>query len=257
MTAAGQLPVLWQLRFSHYNEKARWALDYKGIAHERRSLAPGMHRFKAKRLGGRTTPILVLDDRTIGDSAEIIAELERRHPDPALYPADSGDRQRALELAAHFDRELGPQLRGALFDSLIPDRKLLLRTTTQGLGPGSRAAMTATYPFSRSVIRRQLVDSVGGREESRRGTLAALDRLETELDGGDYLAGGSFSVADLTAAALFAPLVAPPEFAYEMPERWPPDWEAFREPLAGRRGWRWVEQMYRHHRGTSAATLER
>jgi hypothetical protein len=29
-------PVLYHIQISHYNEKARWALDYKGIQHGRR-----------------------------------------------------------------------------------------------------------------------------------------------------------------------------------------------------------------------------
>ena len=40
--------------------------------------------------------------------------------------------------------------------------------------------------------------------------LAALDRLDDELGGGEYLVGDRFTVADLTAAALFYPLVPPP-----------------------------------------------
>src|SRR5262249_18900237 len=40
---ASAVPVLWQFRQSHYNEKARWALDWKRIRHERRSLLPGLH----------------------------------------------------------------------------------------------------------------------------------------------------------------------------------------------------------------------
>jgi hypothetical protein len=28
-------PILVQFRFSHFNEKARWALDYKGVPHRR------------------------------------------------------------------------------------------------------------------------------------------------------------------------------------------------------------------------------
>ncbi len=32
-------PVLWHFPISHYNEKARWALDWKGIPHVRRALA--------------------------------------------------------------------------------------------------------------------------------------------------------------------------------------------------------------------------
>ena len=28
-------PVLWHIGISHYSEKARWALDYKRVEHER------------------------------------------------------------------------------------------------------------------------------------------------------------------------------------------------------------------------------
>ena len=36
-------PVLYHLKVSHYNEKARWALDYKGVPHVRRAAIPGRH----------------------------------------------------------------------------------------------------------------------------------------------------------------------------------------------------------------------
>src|SRR3712207_8827980 len=35
-----------------------------------------------------TLPVLRIDGQTIGDSTAIIAELERRFPEPALYPED-------------------------------------------------------------------------------------------------------------------------------------------------------------------------
>src|SRR6266480_584462 len=79
---AEDLPVLWHLKVSHYNEKARWALDYKGIPHIRRAAMPGLHRRTARRLsGGRTFPILVLDGTAVGDSTQIIAALEDRYPE--------------------------------------------------------------------------------------------------------------------------------------------------------------------------------
>ena len=40
MDVAMDIPVLWHIPLSHYNEKVRWALDYKGIAHRRRVLGP-------------------------------------------------------------------------------------------------------------------------------------------------------------------------------------------------------------------------
>src|SRR5207247_7582325 len=93
-------PVLWHLKMSHYNEKARWALDYKGIPHVRSALVPGRHRDKAQKLsGGETFPVLELDGEAIGDSTRIIEALERRHPEPPLYPSDPDARTRALALA--------------------------------------------------------------------------------------------------------------------------------------------------------------
>ena len=76
------LPVLRQLPLSHYNEKVRWALDYKRIPHLRRSLLPGAHAVEAQRLTGTvsTTPVLTIDGESIGDSTRIIATIERRWP---------------------------------------------------------------------------------------------------------------------------------------------------------------------------------
>ena len=88
MSTTTALPLLWHLKVSSYNEKARWALDYKEFPHTRRASEPGRHTLVAKRLAGtRTFPILVIDGKTIPDSTRIIEELERRRPDPPLYPA--------------------------------------------------------------------------------------------------------------------------------------------------------------------------
>ena len=73
-------PVLWQYNFSNFNEKARWALDYKGIAHVRRSLLPNTPGRCLFSLRG-TLPVLDLDDQRIVDSTLIIEALERRDPD--------------------------------------------------------------------------------------------------------------------------------------------------------------------------------
>src|SRR5215210_6348174 len=99
MSSNGSTPVLWHLKVSNYNEKARWALDFKGVPHVRRAVIPGRHEKVARRLaGGETFPVLELDGRAIGDSTDIIGELERRIPDPPLYPDDPEERTRALEL---------------------------------------------------------------------------------------------------------------------------------------------------------------
>ena len=71
------LPVLWQFRQSHFNEKARWALDWKGIPHVRRALAMSYVPRALWATGQAKLPILHLDGQAIADSTRIIEALER------------------------------------------------------------------------------------------------------------------------------------------------------------------------------------
>jgi glutathione S-transferase len=133
-------PILWHIEISHYNEKARWALDLKGVEHERRALVPGYHMAVALALTrGRcyTSPILELDGRRIGDSTAIIRALEERYPQPPLYPTEPGERRRALELEDFFDEELGPYIRRLLFHDLHSDRAAAARLAAQVSPPPS------------------------------------------------------------------------------------------------------------------------
>ncbi len=83
--------------------------------------------------------------------------------------------------------------------------------------------------------------------EARATVLEAAERIERELDGADYLVGDSFSVADLTAASLFYPLVLPAEGPAAI-ARAPKSAQPFIEELRGREAWGWVERMYAQHR---------
>jgi hypothetical protein len=47
---------LIQFRYSPYNEKVRWALDFKRVPHVRRSLLPGPHRLRAASQRSRKDP---------------------------------------------------------------------------------------------------------------------------------------------------------------------------------------------------------
>jgi glutathione S-transferase len=248
--ASPDRPVLWQLELSHYNEKVRWALDYKRIPHVRRSLPPGLHVVIAKRKwGGATTPFLTIGDEGIGDSTRIIAALEQRWPEPALYPEDADDRRRALELEEFFDEELGPHIRRALYMELLLRSDLLLPLFTHGQRPAVRAAIRATFPVLRVGMRRYFEIDEESSAYSREKMRTVLDRLEHELDGAQYLVGDSFTVADLTAASLFYPLVLPPEYPYPTLDAPPPGRaQEFIAELEDRPGVAWVAEMYRRHR---------
>ena len=61
-------------------------------------------------------------------------------------------------------------------------------------------------------------------ERARAKVLDALDYLEQELGEGEYLVGDAFTVADLTAASLFYPLVLPEEVPPPPTSRRPGGW---------------------------------
>lgn len=246
-------PVLWQFRMSHYNEKARWALDYKGIAHERRSLLAGLHLpVVLLRTGQKKVPVLILDGKAIPDSTRIIEALEGLKPDPPLYPKDPADRRRALELEEWFDEELGPHLRRAVFFGLLTDPDYAANLLSVGSSQRSRRIYRALFPATRAVMKVDMGINPESAARSREKTAAALDRIAAERQPSGYLVGDHFSVADLTAAALCAPLVIPPEFPYPFPTPLPESAARWRENLARHPAFAWTFDIYRRHRGRSA-----
>lgn len=251
------LPTLWQIDVSHYSEKARWALAWKGVEHRRRSPTPGAHMAVAlwlTRGAHYTFPVLRLDGRNIGDSTAIIAALEQRYPEPPLYPAGAADRDRALALEELFDEELGPYIRRLVWHEFGSDRErfaeLMAQTAPPALARFSRP--TAAYARIYTALRFRAGDPAKA-ELSRAKVLTALDRLEAELGDGEYLVGGGFSVADLTAASLFYPLAAPEEGPLRPDSPAAKGFEEFRRPLMERRGLEWVREMFRRHRKPAQA----
>lgn len=249
--------TLWHLPVSHYSEKARWALDHKRVDHRRRAPLPGNHMLFALALTRgqqKTFPVLQLDGRSIGDSTAVIAALEERYPEPPLYPADPEQRRRALELEEFFDEELGPYARHAVFYELINDPAIFGEVAARAVpGPlGKNERLVGTYARIYTSLRFG-ANSREGAEQARAKVLAAFDRLERELDanGGEYLVGEEFTVADLSAAALFYPVVGPEGSPVPPGQPVPAAFEEFREPLKQRPGYLWVEETYRRHRRTA------
>ena len=246
-------PTLWQIEVSHYSEKVRWALEYKGVDHVRRTPLPGMHipiALAMTRGASPTFPILTMDGRTLADSTAIVAALEERFPAPPLYPADPEERRRALELEDFFDEQLGPHARLLPFYELIQEPELFAEIAAETVpGPlGKVKPLVGAYGRVYTSARWGAASEVAA-ERARVGILAAMDRLEDELaPGGDYLAGDNFSVADLTAASLFYPVVVPAEGPLSPNQPRPPAYERFRESIADRPGFRWVEEMFGRHR---------
>jgi len=246
-------PELWQFTSSHFNEKARWALDFKHVPHIRHSLIPGFHVPVVKRMTGKThVPVLKLNGTAISDSSRIIEALERAYPEPALYPGDADERRRALELEEYYDEELGPFIRRWVFHVILPYPEFLRALFVSHAGPVAQLAQRAMSPIIGRVMRRQMDINPASAEIARAKTMAAMDRLVSEVRPSGYLVGDRFTVADLTAAALLSPLVRPPEFPYKAAGPLPEPIAKIRESLSTHPAFRWTLQTYRQHRGESA-----
>jgi glutathione S-transferase len=228
----------------------RWALDYKGIRHRRNSLLPGGPKAMAFSRGGGTLPVLDLDGRRIVDSTRIIEALEARQPDPPLYPAKPEARKRALEIEASFTDRIGHDMRRVAFWELRDQRAFMADFLATDQGRAGRAQIRAMMPVAWPYIVRRYGFDQESYERSCETLAGALDRIEEERNGGPYLVGEDFSVADLTAAALLYPIVLPPEFQYELPEAPRSD---FGESVRDHPGRAWISETWRRHRGASAA----
>jgi glutathione S-transferase len=248
-----ELPLLLHFRISHYNEKVRWALDFKGIPHRRETLIPGFHIPRVRALTGQNqVPVLELGGEAHLGSNHILRLLEQRYPEPAIYPQNEAELARALALESLFDRHVAPDLRLLVWSIYLREPDACARMATDGFSDPVRLAWRFFQPVMAPLFRQNLGIRERAVERARRTLDDALSRLEAEIGPTGYLVGDTFSVADLAVAAVMTAVVRPPEFPYPLPEPWPAELVELRESIADRPGVRWVLDIYRRNRGTSA-----
>lgn len=211
--------------FSHYCEKARWALEVGGIAYDEEGHLPVFHYAATLRAGAkRTVPALIANGQVIPDSTPIIAYADHQRPG-SLYPIDQAQRDEALALEDAFDRHLGPASRRWMYFQVL-DRKDLDHVILQGIPRWEQLALKATRPAAIAYLKRSLKITAEGAERSRLKIDEAFSNVGALLgDGRRYLVGERFTVADLTFAALAAPILLPPQYGVPLPplDAFPPD----------------------------------
>jgi len=254
VTASDPGVELLQFPYSHFNEKARWALDWKRVPHRRTHLLPGPHAGTVRKRTGQTmVPVVRLGEEHVPGSARIIDELERRYPEPPLYPKDPDLRRRALEIQERFDEGFGPRIRQALFSVMIDEPGYVCRMFASPHPWHVRAFYRAIFPIGRIQIRRAYnFDDPEEIPRAHAATRAALDFVATEAGPTGTLAGDEFSVADLAAAALLAPVANPPDSPMARPEPMPESLRRWTQQWQDHPGVAWVHTSYRSHRPRSA-----
>lgn len=207
--------------FSHFCEKARWALDRTAVVYREEDHVPLLHwRASLGAGGGRTVPVLVTPGKVLRESNQILRFADEQLPaDLRLFPAEPGLSAEVERLTAEFDRGLGPAVRRFLYYYLMQHRELVVELLACTGPRWERGVVRRMYPLFAALMKRGLKIDAKGAERSRTKMLAILDEVDGLLaDGRKFLAGDRFSAADLTFASLGAVMVIPPQYGFPLPE---------------------------------------
>jgi glutathione S-transferase len=206
---------------SHYCEKARWALDRAELRYLEERHIQGIHQVAARRAGGgATVPVLVTPDRTIGESHEILVWSDAHvAPERRLFPTEPAARTEVDALCRRFDDELGPPGRRLIYVHMFRQPKLVFAFNDQGVPTWEDAALRAGWPLLKRFVGRALGIVPGIETADEAAVFRELDHVAELLsDGRPHLCGERFGAADLTFAALCAPVIVPPGYGVALPQ---------------------------------------
>ena len=246
--------TLYQFAISHYCEKARFALDYKGADYRTVSLLPGLHVKTTKTLARRSSvPVLVTGDGdAVQGSDAIISHLDDSVPENRLTPINPEQRQRALEWERWLDRRVGVDVRRYCYHHLLPERRISIRLLSYG-GPWyGKFLLRLGYRNLELSMRRAMQIDESSAKQSLQNIEQAVTRLEERYALSAFLVGDGFSRADLAAAALLAPLVQPEGYGLVWPDTMPAALEETRQRLEPRL--QWIHRIYSHYRSKPKTT---
>jgi len=239
--------VLYQFPLSHFCEKARWALDYKGLTYKTKNLVPGPHLKTTKKLAAQSSvPILAHDGRIIQGSRQIITYLDEHFPDKKLTPVNSQEAQAALEWERYLDDEIGVHLRRYMYHTLLRRRRPVIGFFAANGPFWAKPLLWLVFPKLAARMRKFMEINATTAEQSKQRVLKALKRLNETLGNKKFLTGDYFSRADLTACALLAPLFMPPKYGLRWPQRLPEPLQADITTLAPQL--RWARDTYAKYR---------
>lgn len=239
--------------FSHFCEKARWALEYADLAFVEEGHPPLLHyRATTLRRAGKSVPVLVADGCVYADSKDIVAFADASLPEERkLYPRDLDEAREVRELEADFGRVLGPAIRRFAYVHVLADPAIRRRYFRTEITRLDAFLIPWLEPWVIAAIRRGLRLTPEGAARSLRRIQETFRTIDERLaDGRSYLVGSRFSAADLTFAALASPVLQPPELPPprmsldEAPAALREVSEALRKSASGRHALR----MYALHR---------
>ncbi|WP_293346523.1 MULTISPECIES: glutathione S-transferase family protein [unclassified Microcoleus] len=198
---------------SHYCEKVRWALDLLKIPYVEEQHVPAFHRSVTRKYGGSSVPILVAKSGIFTDSTDILHYLNTlSSSDFCLYPEQAELRREVEELEELFDTRLGVDIRNWGYYYRLDNRQTMRKAWCKGTPLFERVGFEIAFPFISAKVRQLYSITAESAALSLQGIREVFEIVNQRLaDDRPYLAGDRLSAADLTFAALAAPVLQPRE----------------------------------------------
>ena len=125
---------LLEFPHSHLCEKARWALDYKGLPFESVVVMPGFHVKRVRKYAPKTSvSVLLHGPEVVQGFGTIIDYLDTNYPARLLTPHDPALQQACLAMEEEMDIRLGKNLRQILYYWLLDHPRFLRHCFTHSL----------------------------------------------------------------------------------------------------------------------------
>ena len=139
--------------YSHYCEKARWALERASIPFVEEPHVPVLSwRATLGSKGKRTAPVMVDGDTVLSDSADIVKWVDEHGEADPLVTTDE-----VRDLCELFDRKLGPATRRLAYSMLLRLPRSRVADLLGHGAPGWEATVARTFtPVITGMIRRGL-----------------------------------------------------------------------------------------------------
>lgn len=247
---------LYQFELSHYCEKVRLILDYKGLTYRKIEVAPGIGQLDLFRLSGqRQVPVLKDGTQVIADSTAIAFYLDQQYPDRPIIPTDPQQRALCLLMEEWADESIGAN-----------SRKVMLGAFSQNPDLRRAALPSAAPDFLKSLVEavpREALDLLGtgigfggdALKSARKAMQQNLEALSLLLADKPYLVTDHPTLADFAVAGLSMYVKFPAGSYLDIPE-----------PLKGKgvpgladeaaysTFWEWRDRLYADYRKAAVMT---
>jgi glutathione S-transferase len=260
------------LAFSHYNEKARWSLDWCGLAYDEKAYLPGFSQLgvmiATRGRGGKTDAVsskfsapifLTSGGEELCDSTDIAEwaskQIGNGGPGP-LFPTPD-----VREIVIDLGRNLGPYTRLVAYARAFRSETAMRTMAKKNVGRAQALAFRLLMPIGKPLLAKKLGVTKEGEARAVERVREEVRKMDARLEKTPYVVGEQFTAADITLAALLAPalLVQPEEgigTVYPSQRELDHDTRELIAEMRGTRAGKHALRMFREHRRKKTRSIE-